>query len=286
MNFIGIDIGASKTKFVFLKNKKVFRKKSFLTPKIKNEIIEKLEKEIYSTLNLEQVSGIGIAVPSTLSKNRSTILNPTNLACLKNCELGKIIEGKFKIKTIIENDANCFTLGEAILGAGIGADAVIGITLGSGVGGGIFFNSSIYYGAFGSAGEIGYMTINLDKKNNYTFEDCCSEKFFIKKDLKNAKKAKELAEKGSVKAIKAYNEYGRYLGIGISDIINIFDPEVIVIGGGISKAHKFFLEIIKKEIQKNIGSPVSRKYVKIKITKLGNFAGALGATLLFRKTFK
>jgi glucokinase len=170
------------------------------------------------------------------------------------------------------------------LGAGRGAEIVFGITLGTGVGGGIVINNKIYRGATGSAVEAGHMTIKFDGLkcscgNLGCLEAYCSEKFFKKKGI-SPKEAAKKAKAGNKFALKIFKDYGKNLGVGLSNIINLLDPEIIVLGGGISKASKFFLEETKKETKKRTISPLSKKYVKIKIAKLGEIAGALGAALL------
>ena len=285
MYSIGIDIGATNTKFVLLSGSRVVRKEKFSTPKSKEKLIRFLEENInnlISNIPLSQIRGIGIGVPGPLNKERDFILNPPNLKCLSKCPLSKIIEKDLKIKTVMENDVNCFTLAEAIIGAAKGAEIIAGITLGSGLGGGIIWKNKFVKGGFGSAGEFGHMTINSDAEHSGFLEDYCSEKFFKRKNL-YSKNLDTKAKKGDKKALKIFNEYGKYLGIGISNIINVLDPEVIVIGGGISKANKFFMKSAKKEIQKRVLSPLSKKFVKIKISKLKNFSGAIGAALLITK---
>ena len=187
----------------------------------------------------------------------------------------------------MENDVNCFTLGEALVGAGKGAETVLGITLGTGVGGGIVIDGRIYRGAFGAAGELGHMTIKFDGprcscSSFGCLEEYCSERFFLKKGGL-PQKFYDDAEKGDKKALKIYNEYGKYLGIGLANVINLLDPEVIVIGGGIANAYKLFVKEMEKEIRKRVISPVSKKYVKIKKAALNGLGGAVGAALLWQK---
>lgn len=294
MYAIGVDIGATKTNFVLLNLSrlnldrfKVVREIKVLTPKTKKEIIRILEENIRCLIpgiKQSEISGIGIGVPGPVSPNGDLILNPPNLTCLKNYPLAKIVEKELKTKTVMENDVNCFTLAEARLGAGRGARVVFGITLGTGVGGGLVMNNEIYGGSRGAAGEVGHMTIKFDGPKCSCgsvgcLEEYCSERFFTKKVLK-PKEIEDRAREGNKKALEIWKEYGRYLGIGLSNVINLLDPEVIVIGGGIARADKFFLSETKKEVKKRVISPLSKKYVKIRMAQLGDFANAIGAALL------
>ena len=253
---IGIDIGATTIKVALLKNKQVLGKKQIQTPTKKDEFFEILRESIKDLSKNLRISNIGIGVPGPLNAKGDLILNPPNIKCLWNCPLAKIIEKDLKIKTKMDNDANCFTLGEAVMGAGKGAEVVVGITLGSGVGGGIVIKGKIYRGVFGSAGEVGHLTMKFDgpKCGCGSFgclEAYCSQNFFIKRGLKPIQFL-ERAKRGDQKALAVFKEYGRYLGIGLSNVINLLDPEVIVIGGGIAGAYNFFIKETKKEIKKRV----------------------------------
>jgi len=298
---IGIDMGASTINFVLLnsvslsklkigtklKDCRITRIKKIKTPRTRKGIITALEeniKDLILGIRTSDIKGIGIGVPGPLNKKGDLILNPPNLTCLKNCPLGKIIRKDLGIRTKMDHDVNCFTLAEAALGAGRGAEIVFGITLGTGVGGGIVINNKIYRGATGSAAEVGHMTIKFDGLkcgcgNLGCLEAYCSERFFKKMGTSPEETAKK-AKAGNKFALRIFKDYGKNLGAGLSNIVNLLDPEIIVIGGGISKAHKFFLEEAKKEIKKRTLSPLSKKYVKIKIARLGEIAGAVGATFL------
>ncbi|PIS17234.1 MAG: hypothetical protein COT59_01775 [Candidatus Nealsonbacteria bacterium CG09_land_8_20_14_0_10_42_14] len=275
---IGVDIGGTKINFVLLKNSKIVRTGRIATPKSKAKLIEVLVKNIerlISNLPKSKISGIGLGVPSPLDLKGDLILNPVNIRCLRNVRLAKIIQKKVKIKTVMANDADCFALAETLWGAGKGARTVFGMTLGSGVGGGIVMAGKIYRGTFGSAGEAGHMMIDSDG----SLEDYCSAKFFLKQGF-SPQELSEMAKRGDKKAQKIYREYGRYLGIGLSNIVNILDPQVFILGGGIANSFPLFIEQAKKEVDKRAISPLSRKYVKIRKAKLGELAGAIGAALL------
>ena len=261
MDTIGIDIGATKINFVLLRNQRVLKTKKISTPKHKKDLIKLLKENIlkFSRASTREIKGVGIGMAGPLNKKRDLILKPPNLKCLRNTRLAEIIQRKVKIKTVMENDGNCFTLGEALTGAGKAASIVFGVTLGTGVGGGIVVNKKIYRGAFGSAGEVGHITINFkgprcDCGNYGCLEAYCSKRI--------------------------NNEYGKKLGIGLANVINLLDPEVIVLGGGIANNYNLFIRETKKEIKKRVISPISKKNVKIKKAQLGDLSGAIGAALL------
>lgn len=286
---IGVDIGNTKISFVLSEGGRLVSSQIILTPKNKKEVVKIIKENIHKfkkEIGKQKIEGVGIGIAGPLNKERTLILNPPNLRILANFPLAKIVEKESGIKTIMENDVKCFTLAEAIMGAGKGYDSVLGLTLGSGIGGGFVFKDTggkirIYKGIFGGAGEVGHMTIKMDGEkcscgNLGCFENYASEKFFDIPPLEMEKRAK----KGEQYAKTVYQEFGRNLGVGLANLINILDPEIVVIGGGIAKAWPLFLNAAKSEIKKRVLSIESKKSVKIKISKLGDLAGAIGAALL------
>jgi len=283
-NYIGIDIGGTTILFVLLKNKKIARTIIKNTPKNKNALIKVLKENINKLKRISKTEGVGIGIAGALDKKREKVLNSPHLKFLKNFPLPRVLEKETGLKVKMENDANCFAFGEAILGAGRNKKIVFGITLGSGTGGGLVIDSEIYQGAFGAAGEIGHTTIKLDGEkcccgNLGCLEEYSSTRFFERKKL-SAKKTEEKAARGEKRANELFKEYGKYLGIGIANIVNILDPEIIIIGGGIAGAHRYFLKTAEKEAKKRILSPLSRRNLRIKLAKLGEKAGAVGAALV------
>ena len=283
-NYIGVDIGGTKIIFVLLKNKKVIKTLKLKTPKNKKELIKVLIENIKDLKGSSKIEGVGIGVAGVLDKKRETILKSPNLRYFKNFSLAKILEKNLNLRVKMENDVNCFTLAESVIGAGKGKNIIFGLTLGSGVGGGLVINSKIYQGAFGAAGEIGHSIIKFDGKkckcgNFGCFEEYGSKRFFQRKKV-TSKELEKAVDQDKKNSREIFKEYGKYLGIGIANIVNILDPEIIIIGGGLVHAHKYFLKTVKKEAKKRILSPLSKKNLQIKISKLGAAAGAVGAALL------
>lgn len=276
------------------------------------ECIESMRKAHYECAHANKIKGIGIGVAGPVDIKKQKILNPPNVGALKNLYLGKIIEKKFtlhllqkkklegskrikksagfNIKTIIDNDVHCLVLAEAILGAGKGKKIVVGLGLGTGVGGGIVMDKKLYYGARGPSGEIGHTTIVKNGRKCNCGNKGCLETYINEKGIRKTAKEIfnreidtitlfEMAKKGNKKAIKVWEITGRYLGIGLANLVDILNPDIIVVGGGIAGAGEFLLEPAKKEMKKNILSPTA-KTIKVVPAKLGEFAGAIGAGLL------
>ena len=280
---IGIDIGGSKIIVALIKDEKVFYKIKNSTPKNRKEFLNKLEvlisKVILELADKKEISGIGCGVAGVLDLGKGIIFNAPNIKILNGFNIKDWLHKKFGCEVKIDNDARSFTRAEYLFGAGRGYKNIVGMTLGTGIGGGIIMNGKVVYGINGSAGEVGHMIINLKED----FENLAGMKGLRRLGFTDSLKTYQLAKSGDKKARKAFEELGRYLGVGFANIINILDPEAIVIGGGLSGAYKFFLPVAKKTMAKFIVSPESYENVKIFVGKLGENAGAIGAAALFIK---
>lgn len=296
MSILGIDIGATKIGFALLEKENILEKDKIPTPKTKEKIIKVLEEkiELFNFQQQSEIKKIGIGAPGPLDQDRNIILAPPNLPGLEKCALGKIIKEdlELEVEVKMENDGSCFALAETLWGAAKDSSVVLGITLGTGVGGGVIFRTEekkgyrIWTGAFGSGGEVGHMIIRQGGEkcscgNLGCFEVYGSEKFFKRRNL-SPRETAERAREGDKEAIQVFEEYGENLGIGISSLINVLDPETVVLGGGISNAFDLFSKSLVAQARKRILSPYSQKSVKIRKGKLGEFSGAIGAALLFK----
>jgi len=294
--FIGIDIGGTNIKGILLNGNKIFKKIEIPTKSRTNKKI--LISQVFEIINdlikkCERVNKIGIGVPGPVDFQGQKTLNPPNVPALSNLSLAKIIKDKFSIEVIIDNDVNCLTLAETILGATKGKDLVIGLTMGTGTGGGIVLNNKIFHGAGVGAGEMGHMIIEKNGRICSCGNKGCLEAYINKTGIKKTafeifgKRAEGmhmrefdlLSAKGDKKALRVYEITGQYLGIGLANIVNILNPEIIVIGGGLIKAGEFILKPARREMKKNIISPLAKNTKVVKV-KLGKFSGAIGAALL------
>jgi len=291
---IGLDVGGTNIKGVLIDGRKIVARIKIATKSRTDKNM--LVGQIFDCINnlkdrISKIEKIGIAIAGPIDFEKQQVLNPPNLVALRGLKLGKLIRDRFGIKTIIDHDVNCFVLAEAILGAGKNYKSVFGITLGTGVGGGMVINKKIYHGAHGSSGEVGHMTIEKNGRRCGCGNKGCLEPYIcdagikqtakeiFKKQIDSLRVFDDLAKKGDRRAIKLYETVGKYLGIGLANVVDTINPEVIVVGGGIMRAGKFILAPAKKEMKKNILSQGAKK-TKIFKSKLGKFSGAIGATLL------
>jgi len=282
--YLGIDVGGSRIKAVLVKNKQIVRSKIKDLPNNLEgllNVIVKIKDELTVDIDKAKIGGIGFGLAGTLDIKREIMLNSPNIKYLNNQPIKKLLEEKLKTYPIkLEHDVHCFLLAEKKRGLAKNLKNVFYLTLGTGIGGALMVNGQIVFGAHGSAGEVGHMIIDLNKKLD--LEKLAANKFILKSLGVNSIKAKKQAIAGNPKAIKVFSRVGKNLGIGIVNIINIFDPEAIILNGGITEAKEFILPTIKKEIKKLVTSPAAKK-TKILFSPLGIYAGSLGAALLFEK---
>lgn len=245
------------------------------------ELVKILEKKTAS-----KPIKIGIGHPGVEDSLSGKIKNSNN-TCLNSYPLREILEKKLGLKVELSNDANCFALAESIYGAGRGAKCVFGVIMGTGVGGGIVFDQKIYFGRQGIAGEWGHNELDNTGPNCYCGKKGCVETIISGPALENyyltlTGKKKKLAEiiKLEDEAAKKTKERLHFnFGKAMSVVINILDPEYIVLGGGVSNISSLYSE----------GLAYAKKFTfcdrfetKIVQNQLGDSAGVFGAAMLTR----
>ncbi len=283
MYYLGFDIGASAIKAVVMKNKKILRRDIFNTPRNLRGLLDavavianKLRKEA----GRDKLGGVGVAVAGVMDKPRAKMLISPNMRYLNGRPLARLLAQKLKYpKVVLGHDVHCFLLAEKETGSAKNLKNVFYLTVGSGVGGAWMAEGRISSGAHGAAGEAGHMIMTFDKNKALTLEDLASNKF-IKYSLGvGFSEAFRRAKAGDWKAVEMFRDLGSNLGAGIANIINIFDPAAVIIGGGLAEAKILFLPGIKKSVAKFVISPEARR-TKIIFSRLGRFGGAMGAALL------
>lgn len=241
---IGIDLGGTKVNVGLVEeNKVIASKKEFLPTNCNDEwevlhLIIKLTKEVIAN---HKITGIGVGVPSILDRKNGIIHEVQNIPTWKEVPLKTILEKEFSVPVFIDNDANCFALGEYHFGAGKNCANLVGLTLGTGMGSGIITNNQLMGDANGGSGEFGMIPYK-----NGVIEDYCSGKFF-KNILKvNGEAISKKAAEGDKLALKAYEEFGEHLGNAIKTILYAIDPEKIIVGGSIVSSANYFDAGLKK----------------------------------------
>jgi glucokinase len=265
---IAVDLGGTNLRVALMEGSKILKYKKFQTPKTKKELLNVLVNSISEIFN-KDVRGIGMGSPGPLKNG--VILNPPNIP-LKNFNLKKFLQDKFKIRVEIENDAKCVARSELIYGCKKKNFFIL--TLGTGVGGGVIIDSKLYTGVDYGA-ELGQIIIN----NGRTFENYwqdyrkSSEKIFGR-----VIPIMELIDMKDQRAKKILKDVTMYLGQGISSLIHVLDPEVVVLMGGAREAGSKFLNMIKERAYHYSLFP---KKTPIEWSKIEH-PGLLGASLLVK----
>jgi len=273
---LGIDIGASKVRYVLLQNDRRARENEFkILPRTRGTL-QKIIQEIANEIKkLPPAQKVGVGVPGTI--HQGILEYVPNFPALKDWKLQPEIERIFGVPAVLINDAKAFTYAEAQLGAAQGLQNFIGLTLGSGLGGGLYLNRTLYAGK-GAAGEVGHEIIDLPNKKEA--EEFASAKFF-QRIGENPQILRERAAAGDRKANQIFRDFGKNLGIVVANLVNLLDPEAVVLGGGIAEASNFFIRETQETAARFIRNP-SSKSTPILRSALGPPAGAIGAALLAR----
>jgi len=305
---VGLDLGGTFIKVGLVNEKgKILKKEQLPTTREKGRkaVLSQMEKGIKIALKGERnVSGIGIGTPGLVDK-KGKVFSAPNLPDWNNLPLKKIFQDKFHLPVVVENDVNTITSGEYIYGAGKGYKNIICITLGTGLGGGMVLNGKLFRGSKLSAGEIGHIPIcyNGPKCNCGNFG--CIERYvgaeyisqMARDAIKKGRKSKikkivkgnlekispevisQADKKGDSLAREIWEKVGLYLGTLFSGLINLLNPEIIIIGGGIAQAGKPLFDSISQEIKKR-AFPLLAKDVKVVPAKLGLDSGIISAASL------
>lgn len=287
INVIGVDLGGTAIKMgVFVEDGTCLKSISLATPQPANP--RPVVEAIYLGINqLQQdfnCKAVGLGVPGPTDETMRIAQKSINLPGWDDVPVANWLKTQTGLTAILENDANCAAIGEAWLGAGKNFKDFILLTLGTGVGGGIFLNGQLFTGRFGAAGELGLITLNSDgypcrSGNQGSLEQYASIGAILRMTGKKPAEMGELARTGDPQAIAFWQEYGKVLGAGLASLIYVLTPEAVIIGGGISASSSFFLPSAMAEINRRVVSP-SRKDLQLVVAQLGNTAGMLGAAKL------
>jgi len=272
-------------------------------------VIDRLFSAIDSLLNLNnmeasQLSGISIAAAGAIDSERGLITVSPNLPGWFDVPLGEILRERYRVSTFLVNDASAAALGEHRFGAGKGVNNLILLTLGTGIGGGIIIDGEMYLGSCGSAGEIGHMVIDVDGPECACGNRGCLEALAsgtaVARDVINrirqgeksslvemvegkvegitAEKVGVAAQGGDSLSLDVISGAGTYLGVGLANLVNIFNPEMIVLGGGMAKLGDLLLEPARRVVVERV-FPISAQAVRIVTAQLGDEAGVYGAAV-------
>ena len=294
MYYICIDIGGTSIKYGVLSEKgeifidgtvstKVTEKENFILSDVK-----KLVRNILDEYGNYEIKGICVSTAGVVNPEKGEIAyaGPT-IPKYTGTKIKEELEKEFSISCEVENDVNCAGLGEYWKGTGKGSKSMVCLTIGTGIGGSVILDGKLLNGIGYTAGEIGYMDVN----GSY-IQNIASSKYLVEKVQKKKEEKEgitdaitgvdifELAKKGDEICIAGINEIISNLSVGIRNIMYLLNPEVIVIGGGITAQKEYLEEKIRKEVNDGMISDMFRK-TRIELAQQGNQAGLLGALYNF-----
>lgn len=271
---IGIDLGGTNIRAGILQNnilQNTISRRLDATGNSK-EILQQVF-DITDALMQEEVASIGIGVPGLVDANNSMVYDVVNIPSWQKISLQQWMETRYKIPVVINNDANCFALGEYRFGEGIGCNNMAGLTIGTGLGAGLILNKKLYSGRNGGAGEFGMMPY-LDK----CYEYYASGQFFKNVYNISGEIVYANALNNDVSALNMFEVFGTHLGNAIKAILFAVDIEVIVLGGSVKNAYSFFEKAMWQQIQ-TFPYQQAVEHLKIKIACLEH-SGIIGAASL------
>ena len=308
---IGVDVGGTNVK-IALVDKEGSIVYSNTTPtrtemgyeytisNIKQAIVD-LMKETKTDKN--SIEGIGFGFPGQIDCDAGIVRVSPNIPGWINVPIAQIIEKEFGIPTKVDNDVRCAALGELAFGAGKGCKNLVCITVGTGIGSGLIINGKLVRGADNAAGEIGHIKLQMhDGPICGCGDSGCLEAFasgpsivaMAQEYILGGKSTKyrelanpeitpyvvaEAAKQGDKVALKIFERMGKYIGIGLANVVNLLNPEKIVIGGGVADAGDILFEPLIATLKKR-AMPIQAKSVSVVPAQLGNAAGVIGASLL------
>ena len=229
--------------------------------------------DVVRQLMTPETEKIGIGVPSIIDHEKGVVYDVQNIPSWDIVPIKALMEKEFSLPSAVDNDVNCFALGEKHFGIGKQYRNFVGITIGTGIGAGIVIDGKLYRGSNTGAGEIGCLPyLNSD------YEHYCSCQWMNKRGL-NALELSERAQRNDVEAIAIWEEFGRHLGKLLQAILLTYDPEAIIIGGGITGGSDFFKTAMMQSMASNFPYPKEIEHIHVHFSTLED-CGLLGASQL------
>jgi glucokinase len=231
---IGVDLGGTNVRAGLVQNGKIIKlqKRPISSHAAQNIVLEEVFETIAAVFR-PGVRGIGICAPSVVKNG--VIYSVPNIPSWHKVPLQKLLEKRFRVPSYVNNDAKCFVLGELHYGFGRGHKNLVGLIVGTGLGCGIVIDGKLYTGSNGGAGEIGHAPYQAEE-----FEYYCSGRFFQREFGLDSLEVETRAESGDFKAAEMLATFGNHFADVIMAVLYAYDPEIIILGGGVSNAYPYF----------------------------------------------
>jgi glucokinase len=283
----------------------ILKEARYPTPTTGQRLVESIARAVSEVGEGYEVGGVCLAVAGLILAQENMVVFSPNLHAVEGIPLKDEMEPRIGLPLTVENDANAAAWGEFRFGVGSEADHLVFVTLGTGVGGGVITHGILLRGAQGSGGELGHVTINptgprcscgnrgcLEALASGTAIQRCAREVAVERPASAlgrlaterrvlGEDVTRLAREGDEAALSVLEEAGRWLGIGLAGFVNIFNPEVVAIGGGVARAGELILKPAREEVHLRARSP-SRDLAEVKEATLGPTSGVLGAAALAR----
>jgi glucokinase len=301
-----VDVGGTKIAAgVVTPEGRILKEARYPTPASPGRLVESMARAVLEVKEGFEVGGVCLAVAGLILAQENKVIFSPNLHAVEGIPLKDELEPRIGLPLTLENDANAAAWGEFRFGAGSEVDHLVFVTLGTGVGGGVISHGVLLRGAQGSGGELGHVTLHVTGPRCACGNRGCLEA--LASGTAISRRARELASEhpdsalgrlavkrkvlgedvtrlareGDELALSVLEESGRWLGIGLAGFVNIFNPEVAAIGGGVMAAGELILKAAREEVHLR-ARPPSRDLVEIKEASLGPESGLLGAAALAR----
>ncbi|HEV2745002.1 MAG TPA: ROK family protein [Rubrobacter sp.] len=305
-NAVGVDVGGTKIAAGIVSPEgKILADVRYPTPHAPEKLVETIVRSIKEVMDGHEVGGVCLAVPGLILAQENRVIFSPNLHAIEGIPLKDRVEPEIGVPLVIENDANAAAWGEFRFGAGSEVDHLVFVTLGTGVGGGVISHGVLLRGAQGAGGELGHVTVHATGPRCACGNRGCLEA--LASGTAIARRARvaaverpesalgrlasrrkllgedvtELARGGDETALSVLEETGTWLGIGLAGFVNVFNPEVVAVGGGAMEAGDLILASARREVRLR-ARPPSRDLVEIQVATLGPESGVLGAAALAR----
>lgn len=242
---IGVDLGGTNVRAGRVSGREIaaHRSRAINGGGSQEQVLQEVRETIAAVLG-GPVAGIGIGVPSLVDVDKGIVYTVENIPSWQEVPLKEILEREFRVPVYVNNDANCFALGEFHFGAGRGRRDLVGMVLGTGLGAGLVLNGRLYCGRNCGAGEIGTIPFR-----EHTVEYYCSGQFFQHQYGVDGAEAHERALRGEPAALEMFAVFGANLGQAVMTALYAYDPEIIVLGGSVSRDWPFFAAALRDRLR-------------------------------------
>lgn len=316
---LGVDFGGTRIKIgvVDAKGRILCRtgvdvQKRWSWKELTEVLVETLEAFLQDpAIPKKRLLGLGMGLPGLIDFEKGIVHHLVNVRGWKNLPFASILKKKIRLPVFIDNDVNLMALGEATYGAARGASNVVCITLGTGVGGGLILNGELYRGSSYAAGEIGHIPVSREGPlcacgSRGCFETTVGNQSIVRRARERIRSGERsmasrmvdgklenlspevlsrAARKGDRMSLSIWREVGEWVGMALAGVVNTYNPDRLVIGGGVAEAGEFLFRSIRKTLKKRALS-FSVEHLQVVKAKLGNDAGIIGAAVLVRRSLK